>query len=302
MSQGLVKGHAGCGLRPGSAPDASLTLEDMRRDLDAWGAGPNPDSPSAPLQDHERDMEPEHPLGFGPGMLGHRDFTLPPLQNFGRPESNGVEDAQYLPRRFENAIGGIDEGTRDPRWVPPPPFSPMRGQRPYPEEQKYNPANQLGPRQGFNGPPGYGTHPPLASPTTTRFDNKDMRPPMPMHNSSDSFSSVPDTNSGSHNNSSFPTPDSLPPFQHLLSAHDRDRSDPFNNSPTSGVPVVGPYSASGSRNAPVYSQPLPTMSPGHHAHYSHPKGVPIPGYPQHPQAASYGLASDPGHSSGTSSP
>ena len=301
MSQGLVKGHAGCGLRPGSAPDAALTLEDMRRDLDAWGAAPDTGSPSAPLQDHERDMEPEHPLGFSGGM---RDFTLPPLQNLGPPDSNDGEDSQYLPKRFENAIGGITaEDPRDYRWVPPPPFSPMKP-RAYENDVTYGTVGQPGSRSGIDDTSSYGTHPPLASPTTNRFDpSRSMRPPAPMHNSSGSYSSMPDTNSGSHDTSSFPTPDSLPPLQHLLFAHDRGRSDPFNASPAGGSSTASSYGgSSNARNAPVYSQPLPTMSPGHHAPYSHPKGV-VPGYPQQ-QVAGYGLASDPGtgHSSGTSSP
>lgn len=273
MSQGLVKGHAGCGLRPGSTPDASLTLEDMRRDLDAWGSAPGPDSPSGPLQDHERDLEPE-PLGFVTNMHGHRDYTLPPLQNIARPPyANEGEDTQYLPKRFENAIGGIaDEDSKEYRWVPPPPFSPMK--RPYEEDAKYPNIGQFPPRAAMNGPPGYGTHPPLASPTNNRFDARDMRPPGPMHSSSGSFSSMPDTN-----------------------------SDPFNGSPTNGAPANVSYNGSNSRAAaPVYNQPLPTMSPGHHAPYSHPKGA--PGYPQQTQApVGYGIVSEhPGQSSGTSSP
>jgi hypothetical protein len=307
MSQGLVKGHAGCGLRPGSVPDASLTLEDMRRDLDTWGAAPNPDSPSAPLQDHERDMEPEHPLGFNGGMLAHRDFTLPPLQNIARSGGNDGDDAQYLPKRFENAIGGIaDEDNRDYRWVPPPPFAPLK--RAYEDDVKYGlpPLGPLSSRPSLSGPSGYGVQPPLASPTSGRFDpRQDMRP---VHNSSGSFSLGPDTNSGSHDTSSFPTPspsatESLPPVHRLLSAHDRDRSDQLNSGSAGGTSAAGSYNghaSSNSRNVPVYSQALPTMSPGHHAPYSHPKGV--AGYPQQLQPASYGATSDPGHSSGTSSP
>jgi len=306
MSQGLVKGHAGCGLRPGNVPDACLTLEDMRRDLDAWGAPPNPDSPSAPLQDHERDMEPEHPLGFNGGMLGHRDFTLPPLQNISRPGGSEGEDAQYLPKRFENAIGGIaDEDNRDYRWVPPPPFAPLK--RTYEEDIKYGlpPVGPLTTRPL----PSYSIPPAHPSPTSGRFDprqDRDIRPPGPIHNPSGSFSSVPDTNAGSHDTSSFSTSSfpSAAPAPHLPPAHDGGRPDQPNVGATSGTSVAGPYSghsASNPRNVPVYSQALPTMSPGHHAPYSHPKGV--AGYPQPPQALSYGPTPDSGrHSSGTSSP
>jgi hypothetical protein len=164
------------------------------------------------------------------------------------------------------------------------------------------PVGPLTSRPSLNGPPGYGLHPPLASPTSGRFDpRQDMRPPGPTPGS------FPDTNPGSHDTSSFPIPsfsaaaESLPPVRHLLSAHDRDRSDQPNSGPTAGSSAADSYSGhagSNPRNIPAYGQSLPTMSPGHR--YPQPKGV--AGYPQQSHAPSYGLVSDPGPSSGTSSP
>ncbi|KAG8818897.1 hypothetical protein FRC19_010251 [Serendipita sp. 401] len=160
LSQGLVKGHAGCGLRPGNLPDAVLTIEEMRRDLDASvGPGGSADSPSGPLQDHERDLEPEPPHSFG-NPDSH--VILPPLQNIPRP--NEVDSTQYLGKRFEDAIGGISNEDNRHRWVPPPPFSPMKQ---YDQESKYTLPPPPASRMYSNGPVNFAMqgHPPLPSPT-----------------------------------------------------------------------------------------------------------------------------------------
>ncbi|KAG8830744.1 hypothetical protein FRC17_004307 [Serendipita sp. 399] len=168
LSQGLVKGHAGCGLRPGNIPDATLTLEEMRRDLDASaGDADNADSPSGPLQDHERDLEPEPPHSYG-NPDGH--IILPPLQNI--PRSGEAENGQYLGKRFEDAIGGISNENRH-RWVPPPPFSPRKE---YDTESKYTLPPPPASRAYPNGPPNFTIpgHPPTMHPGP--YD-RDMRQP-----------------------------------------------------------------------------------------------------------------------------
>lgn len=140
LSQGLVKGHAGCGLRPGNAADASLTLDDMRRDLDApqsmsGNYGPDSDGET-------QDPEAPRPVPFAAMFEQPHSLTLPPLHNV-PPEPENPQYIPNIPKRFEDAIGGIgvDDETRR-RWVPPPPFGPpLKKYEDDPEKYGSPPAN-----------------------------------------------------------------------------------------------------------------------------------------------------------------
>lgn len=259
LSQGLVKGHAGCGLRPGPIPDASLTLEDMRRDLDA-GVG-DVDSPIGPLQEHERDLEPEQPLGFASGMDG--PIILPPIHNIARQDSRDQDDPQYIPKRFENAIGGISHEDNRHRWVPPPPYPPLK---PYDNEGNFLPPHPPGTRPPMNGfplsgpmapnPPG---HQVLPSPTQQIFGYEPVRPLPPPHKSSGGYSSTSDSTSER-------------PF---TSPTGSTNESAYDNAP---------------RNSSMYGYTTPALS----SSATHSSSLPTPSSGNSFQ----GPSSEPGHSSG----
>ncbi|PVF99775.1 hypothetical protein CPB86DRAFT_796347 [Serendipita vermifera] len=303
LSQGLVKGHAGCGLRPGNAPDSWLSLDDMRRDLDVGGVDAGPDSPSGPLRDEDRDLEPE---GFGGSMLPS-SLTLPPLQNIPRSASREPDDSNNLSRRFGDVIAGLPEENRQHRWVPPPPYGPMK--------REYELPSMSNSRPGYNGtgpydPSGMVQVPPVHhSPYDSRYD-REVRPSMPMHSTSGgSFSSSSgiETKPGSHyRSSSFTnTPDAntLPPLNSLVPAHNRDRSDPiYGNDMSGSLSSPSSYgnlpSSNGSRSNVMYNQSNSGISSSSGSGISpYPYQKSAPPYPLNIQPVAYGPALEAGQSS-----
>lgn len=157
-------------------------------------------------------MESETPHPFN-GMLGH-PLTLPPLHNI-PPEPENPHYIPNLPKRFENAIGGVVDEDNRHRWVPPPPFGPplktleddngpplaMPPPRaampipPHPQQQQQQHSNHKLPANFmFN------------QPFNPDYNPKYYRDPQrPAHNPSGSSGSLAEIKTGSRSNSLLPT-------------------------------------------------------------------------------------------------
>jgi hypothetical protein len=240
-------------------------------------------------------------------------LTLPPLQNVPRSTSREPDDS-HLSRRFGDAIAGIPEENRQHRWVPPPPYGPMK--------REYELPSMSNPRSGYNGTGPYDAPgmmpvqgPPVHNPSYDPRYDREVRPSMPMHSTSGgSFSSSSgiETKPGSHyRSSSFTnTPDAntLPPLNSLVPTHNRDRSDPMYGNDMGG-PLSSPNSYSnipssnGSRSNPMYNQSNSGLSSSSVSSVSsYPYHKPGHPYPLNIQPVAYGPPPEAGHSSGTSSP
>jgi len=271
----------------------------MRRDLDApirLGIDDGDSSPETGIYDPEA----PRPIPFAAMFEQPHSLTLPPLHNV-PPEPENPQYIPNIPKRFENAIGGIGGGDdARHRWVPPPPFGPPL--KKYEDDpEKYGPppasSNLLPPSVEMPNGASYSQNPKVppnanfAYPSTSfnaTFNPKYYREqPRGMHNPSGSAGSVSEMKTGSHlftSPSNAETTSTLPPLHRVLSAHDRDRSDqsPYstNNSmsanagPTALAPQISPqalsYNSLHNNNSDprgsMYNLAPPSLSPSSTTH------------------------------------